>query len=367
MLNCDRFVATSNHSLYDRCVHICRRYGMSLDVVWAIWATYADYHSQLLLPSYYASGVKRDFDQCVRMTRAALDKGCDTDSSICYNPYIANALFEVESWWSLSEKHSPAPEKAIEFLVSIGYDLEARNSTGCTPLLHTATSQKPQVVSCLRTLIRNGANVYALDWAGRGAIHCALATPHLFDGWKNLRLTEFPQHTAQNHLFVPAYLYHTQSGAFASDYDEWRDGISSEKELIPKSTNIWFNGRVQDPEACEEEQTVIDGCECGFKASSDQEEIQNTHGYFHAAKSITCEDYAGVRHRIRHPVQILRKRLRFKLLTLLKAGCDPNLFDKAGVTPSKCARENGLWPQWTWALGEAGYEYVVGGDRWMKL
>ena len=339
---------------------------MSLDVVWAVIATYADYHSQSLPPIYYPIGANRDFDQCMDMIRAAMAKDCDIDASVCYSPSVANALYEIEAWWSLGQKHQLVPERAIEFLVDIGCDLEARNSTGCTPLLHTATSHKPQVVTCLRTLIRKRADIHASDSAGRGALHCALAAPHHFEGWMTLRLTNFPQHSVRNHLFIPAYLYHTQSGTFASDYNEWRDGAIWEEELVPKTTNVWLNGNLRNTKEQEAENAVFGGCECGFKASNDDEEFQTFPGSFQQAKTISCEDYAGVQHTIRHPVQVLKMRLRFKLLTLLEAGCDPNVFDKSGATPSHYAERDGLWPQWTWALGEAGYECIAGGYRWKK-
>ena len=340
-----------------------------MDVVWAIIATYADYHSQSLPPYYYKSGAgaKRDFDQCMRMIRAALAKGCDIDASVSYDASVANALFEIEAWWSLSKMHRSVPEEAIEFLVGLGYDLEARNSAGCTPLLHTATSQKPQVVTCLRMLIRKGADVHVSDSSGRGALHCTLAAPHHFDGWKTLRLTIFPQHSLQNHLFIPAYVYHTQSVNFGPDYSQRQDDAVEDDELIPKTTNKWPSGNIQDLEESRQTKAVFGGCECGFKASGDQDENQSTPDSFQEAKMVTCEDYAGVTHKIRNPIQILKMRLRFKLLTLLKAGCNPNVFDKAGKTPSDYAKRDGTWPQWTWALREAGYESVGGHDHWKMI
>ena len=336
---------------------------MSLDVVWTIIATYADSQSQSLPPCYYKSGVSanRGFDQCMRMIRAAMAKDCEIDASVSYDASVANALFEIEAWWSLSKKHRSVPEEAIEFLVAIGYDLEARNSAGCTPLLHTAVSHKPQVVTCLKTLLSKGADIHVSDSSGRGALHCALAAPHHFDGWKTLRLTNFSQHSLQNHFFIPAHLYHTQSSVFASDYSKWQDDAVADDELIPKTTNC--SGSIQNEES-RQTAAVFGGCQCGFKASDDQEENQSTTGSFQEAKMATCEDFAGVKHRIRHPIHILKMRVRFKLLTLLKAGCNPNVFDKAGETPSAYAKRDGLWPQWTWALREAGYESVGGHDHW---
>ncbi len=58
--------------------------------------------------------------------------------------------------------------------------------------------------------------------------------------------------------------------------------------------------------------------------------------------------------------------LRFKLLTLLRAGCDPNLLDKDGASPSDDARKKGVWPEWTWALLNAGYVFDEDSNRWMR-
>ena len=69
---------------------------------------------------------------------------------------------------------------------------------------------------------------------------------------------------------------------------------------------------------------------------------------------------------VREPLPILKTRLRFKLLTLLIAGCDPNLLAKYGDSPSDDARYHGLWPEWTWALLNAGYVLDKDSDRWVK-
>ena len=81
---------------------------------------------------------------------------------------------------------------------------------------------------------------------------------------------------------------------------------------------------------------------------------------------ITCKDRFGETHWIQNPSQVLKKRMRFKLLTLLEAGCDPNVLDNEGEPPSDYARRKNLWPQWTWALLNAGYIYDVVKDSWVR-
>lgn len=306
-------------------------FGIALDVVWAIWATFADYHSRSLPPVYYASDASRDFDQCVRMTDTALQKGCDIESSISSNPNKANALFEMDGWWSLSSTHRSAPGKAIDCLVNKGYDLEARNATGQTPLLHTATTQKPQCVMCLTALIRKGANVCAVDLMGRGALHCALSTPDVFDSWRNLRLVSLADHTVSRHHYLIAYVYHTETAAHAEDFEDLdEDG----PRIIPDADLSVSN-------------SFAGGCICGFKADSDVAEAQAANGSFLDPVTLVCEDFQGNQLTVRHPIQVLKKRLRFKLLALLRANSDPNAFDNIGATPSDYAKRDGLWPQWT--------------------
>ena len=78
------------------------------------------------------------------------------------------------------------------------------------------------------------------------------------------------------------------------------------------------------------------------------------------------DDDDGSEEIFRKPLPILKTRLRFKLLTLLRAGCDPNLLDSQSCSPSDDARYYGLWPEWTWALLNAGYVFDEDSDRWVE-
>lgn len=69
---------------------------------------------------------------------------------------------------------------------------------------------------------------------------------------------------------------------------------------------------------------------------------------------IFCEDEDGTVEMIRNPMQVLKKRTMFKLPTLLKLGCGPNVVDYQSLSPGDYAMRDGLWPQWRWALLNAG-------------
>jgi len=69
---------------------------------------------------------------------------------------------------------------------------------------------------------------------------------------------------------------------------------------------------------------------------------------------------------IRNPIPILKRRTRFKSLTLLRAGCDSNHLDEYGQSPFDDARYHNIWPEWTWALLKSGYVYNDDPERWVK-
>jgi hypothetical protein len=72
------------------------------------------------------------------------------------------------------------------------------------------------------------------------------------------------------------------------------------------------------------------------------------------------------RLRCRLVMEVLKGRLRSKLLILLQAGCDPNVLDNKGKSPGDLAERLGLWPQWEWALTNAGYIYNSVNQRWIE-
>lgn len=72
---------------------------------------------------------------------------------------------------------------------------------------------------------------------------------------------------------------------------------------------------------------------------------------------IFCKDLEGLKHRIRDPIGVLKARLRFVLLILLRNGCDPNSVDDRNKTPSDYASHNGIWSEWSWALERSNLVY----------
>lgn len=330
------------------------------------------------------------------MTDAALRHGCELDvddeDSMCCKPQTANALFEMVEWWPVGEPQFSFPEKAINYLLKIGYDREKRNPEGLTPLLHAATSYLPQVIQCIRTFIREGANIHTTDTSGRGALHCALGAPRCFTDWKTLRLTSYILSDVLSYYYVPHRVFRTENTVYEKDYkDEGLDMDSLTKSGLSERPvrrgkvclGKCAKARERDLVECcsgsaapDREQSTLDWsvandeCDCGI----DLDEYCGSAAAFGSPyisddpvhEYVVCKDFAGAEHFIRHPIKILKTRLRFKLLIMLRANCDPNVLDNVGASPSDYARRDGLWPQWYWALKNTGYSYDPRSDRWVR-
>ena len=250
---------------------------------------------------------------------------------------------------------------ALEYLSNIGYELEKKNHRGQTPLLWTASSYQPQVIKCLRTFIRKGANLYAVDSSGRGVVHSALAAPHMFDSWRTLTITIHNVDVTKMYG-LPHLIYRTGSTAHADDYrdqfsfGEHEDASLFDSEVYLSQTDHY--GTVQEiHDSTDDISTIFDSAPTGSSLVEDG----------------TLEEYVlildpnGVERLIKNPIHVLKTRLRYKLLTLLQAGCDPNILDNGGASPSDYARRDGLWPQWSWALEKSGHIYDARKDRWVRI
>lgn len=263
-----------------------------------------------------------DYDVGMSMTRLALEHGCDVYETISFNDSFANALYHVNfSPWS--QVHPTLPIEILEFLLSAGYDLEQQSRSGHTSLLFAAAQHAPHIVKCLRLFIERGANKHATDFEGQGVLHRALAAPDIYDDWsgtlKDLYGKDY--NGPYEETLVPLYIFNTEDDRHEEDYDDEVFDLGSD------------HGAVNE----------------------------------HSIDYVFCEgeDEDGIMKMIRNPIQVLKKRTRFKLLTLLQLGCDPNVVDYEGLSPSDYAMEEGLWPQWRWALLNAGYTYDTQ-NGWVK-
>ena len=318
--------------------------------MWTIWEIFTDVNVGDSFADF-PSSIIRSVDQCISMSDAALHYGCNIDNSITYNPEFVNPLCHLISSAELPPQES---ETALRYLCNIGYDIEKRNSSGATFLLFAARQLCPSVVSVLRFLIGKGVDLHAVDSRNRGALHCAFEANSTY-----LSITGSSRQFDHGHEHWAREYFGTESNDYAGDYRD--DSLTPAPSVIDdiRSDQLARDEDHEDHEACQE-------CkECEDYENDDEngtEALEVPEGY------VLCQDMDdhNVLRLIRDPLPILRTRLRFKLLTLLKAGCDPNLLDNYGYSPSDFAEYCGVWPEWTRALLNAGYVFDEDSDRWVK-
>ena len=389
-------------------VHRC---GHPLDMVWTIWATFREAYRGCLLPN----PIIKNVDQCISMSNAALRYGCDIKNSIAYNPLLPNPLFTLMNDWNIGKAQSIMD--AIRYLCSIGYDMEERNSKGETLYLYGATLISPSVITSLKFLIEIGADTSAMDLHNCSALHLALMPPRHCYHWGawGSSYTDNYNHDGYGDEMWASQMFLTESESYAEDYcnhgltpapstiDDFQsdrlacDARSQERlhrasggnfpmtdsmrsgSHIPSSRHEQYIDLdetdddneneeidVEDEDEDEDEEGVSgedssDEEDHEIDEYNDTEDLEVPEGY------VLCYDPDERRTRIiQRPLPILKTRLRFKLLALLRAGCDPNVLDNKGNSPSDDARYHGLWPEWTWALLNAGYVFDADGNRWVK-
>ena len=93
---------------------------------------------------------------------------------------MGSALFEISILWTLGKAHPSVPERALEYLINIGYDMEKQNDNGSTPFLHATTSYQPQVTTCLNTFVRRECDLHATDTEGQSCSALHFHAPRYF-------------------------------------------------------------------------------------------------------------------------------------------------------------------------------------------
>jgi hypothetical protein len=241
---------------------------------------------------------------------------------------------------------------ALKGMLAAGFEIEDQNSLGWTVLLYTANLCRGRCLAFLKNLVSLGANIHATDENGSGVLH------HVLDFWSGLL-------QSYQDIFVRSVLL---PEPFSDELYIDLDDVSTYPSCIEgtsfyhiRSPLISTNRDDDDPD--------ID-----YSPGREAEPF-DPYGYgdddcysyvgdydiddFTIGKGIEDVE-AGL------PCGRQKTRVRFKLLAFLEAGCDPNLLDKFGDSPSDYAREENLWPQWEWALTQAGYVYDEDKALWVK-
>ena len=379
-------------------------------MVWATWAALREaWNSIGFMPGI--SHIRR-VDQCISISDAALRYGCDIDNSIAYNPGRSNPLFEI-----VEDSREIPPRgmiDALRYLSNIGYDIEERNSKGQTLLLFGATQLCSSVITVLKFLIGKGADLCAVDPYNCGALHFALRDSRGADAWAWGSLcTDACDHDS-DHEWWAIWTFSTECEDYAEDYRN--DGLTPAPSAIHDIQNnhlacddgvqghpCWTCGAKYLPttnstrsgshssrgrnsqyidldethDDHEDEETNAEDEDKernnGKNNPSEEDDKDNEDDEDDEGDEIIPEgyvltyDYYGDALIVRDPLPILKTRLRVKLLTLLRGGCDPNVLDKDGYSPSDDARYHGLWPEWSWALEQSGHIYDARNDRWVRI
>ena len=299
------------------------------------------------------------------MTQVVLTHGCDIEDTIGFSTQ-ANVLFDLCYHWPIDQAPTPTLDRAVEYLINIGYEVEKKNQRGQTPLLWTASSYQPQVIECLRAFMRNKrADLNAVDSAGRGIIHSALAVPHIFDSWRTLMIMTHGVHVTKLYG-LPHLIYRTDSTAYAGDYSDQvlESNPFAEQDdasLFDSEAYLFQTDHYTTTQGTHESTDDIITTSKSAPTGSTTVENETPENY------VLMQDPHGVEHVIKNPMNVLKTRLKHKLLALLQADCDPNVLDNAGASPSDYARRDGLWPQWSWALEQSGHIYDARNDRWVRI
>jgi ankyrin repeat protein len=298
-----------------------------------------------------------DFNQCVSMTHVALQHGVDVDQFYHQHPIYANPLFLLRFvTFSETVYEDMSISALLEHLLAAGYEMEEPNCLGQTVLLYAANVCRRRCLHFLKKLISLGANIHAIDKEGRGTLHQALDFGRgLVESYLNIFMRGallLESEGERNRTFE----YHYDPDVPLVDPDD----VPS-YPLGIKATHAYADYPEEFPDidyTPGDESEPYDSADYG-----DDDDFCYVGDYdiddFTIVKGIEDVE-TGL------PSSRQKTRVRFKLLTLLEAGCDPNLVDKKAASPSDYAQMENLWPQWEWALTQSGYIYDEDKQLWIK-
>ena len=260
-----------------------------------------------------------DADKRHLMTELARKKGCLFEDSFPLIPERPTPLFDAIA-------NGPGQGTTRQFtaflkqLLDTGYDKEYRNDRGETPLLFAARITTPSSLAGVQLLIAENADVHAVENPGRGALHSCFLD--LFCSTVSLVSFYYSCLTPRDERSDKCYCLTRHGLGHESSYYKY--------SVSPTPKEAYFDDESND---CISSVSCVESVR--FKRP------------LALRKCLWCGESGCGRQGI----------FWLKLLVLLRAGCDPNTLDNAGLSPSDYARREGLWPEWEWALSESGYVY----------
>ena len=300
-----------------------------------------------------------DLGQCRSMTELALAHGCLAEQSVAFNDDFPTSLFRLSTVYR-STITCCRVAATLKQLLWAGYDKEAQNSNGQTPLLYTALCLGIRGLTMTELLLAENANVHARDNQGRGALHLCVLFSQVA-GTSFLDVCKGPL-SAINSGFCAG---HPTTGDVCAGRDvdsQHNNSILQEvlycdecDDCIDEQADVDYVGYEEDDGRC---YWCSENSWSGYKNLKDEE-------WLYYCKETDIDDFKMPESPDPEPEPWMYKaRSRLKLLALLKAGCSPNLLDSEGLSPSHYARAEGLWPQWEWALSKSGFRYNELTNSW---
>ena len=330
------------------------------------------------------------------MTQLALDNDCNIADA--NNQVLSSGpLFRIVDYAYVTDLDSSDLRDVIHYLTSIGYSLEERNATGQTPLLYAASQCFPATAIHLRLRIERGARLDAKDNDGLGLLHTVLLRYFYLIDWKNEMCPYerygaygYPHQSYSNWVPDERDVYRQLARLLRQDDGEYyRHGESVEDPLTRlRSTSVFQSTPSNADSGPDLESSCLmdlQGSQVAIEQSlptvasiSELESDAAFGAVEYILEDDDVDDYVIAREEIsgreywtRNPVPLLKARVAAKLKILLEAGCDPNLLDDDGLSPSDFAKpgqwsREGFWSQWSWALRVTGYTFDAEQNRWIK-
>ena len=368
------------------------------DIITTIWEL-AIRESQRHTSSYaigaQPTGGFLKFDDRVAMTQLALDNDCSIYDGDKEN-VLSGPLFTMIDYESIEDLDPLYMRDVIQYLTSIGYDLEESNRFGQTPLLHAASEVEPATEILMGLLIERDARLDTKDGFGLGLLHTVLLLylylmdlgndMHPDDKSKALKTAygySFPDWNpwvpdVRDMYWVMSWsLLKNDADNFRPQESVWDDFSSARSTSVCDSTpsspdsgpDVESSGRivlqasqVAAARSLSEVMSFLESTsDAAFGSEESMLEVNEVDNY------VIARDLFGEERWIRNPVPLLKARTAMKLKILLEAGCDPNVLDDDGLSPTDYAKR-GIWIReaWFWVLRETGHTFDAVRDRWIK-
>ena len=336
------------------------------------------------------------FDERVAMTQLALDKDCniyDGDNHIIRS----GPLFCIDEYECTNDLDCSHMRDILQYLISVGYDLEERNNYGQTPLLFAASGVLSVTATYLGLFIERGARLDTKDDFGQGLLHTVLLRYlYLMDMGDEAYPYDRCGALERVYGYTNAYyfswvpdardMYWEMSFLLGQDLVEvcrLRESVgdhvpSSRSTSVCESTpsnpdsgpDVESSGRIGLQRSQITVERSLSAVASFLESESDVAfcsedsilEDNDVDGYVVARSYEDGKDYW-----IPNPAPLLKARVASKLKILLEAGCDPNVLDDDGISPGEYA-ERGKWLReaWLWALRVTGHTFDAVRDRWIK-